>query len=90
MKPSNIPYIHNLFIEFDKSLCFENEVLQFLDIKIFPLGPTIYRKNIRSNTFILKLILLGIRKSAGFEVLLHQPNRYLVPAENHNIKKFAS
>ena len=43
-------YIYNLFNKFDKSLCFivdcfENEILHYLDIKIFQLGPIIYRKN---------------------------------------------
>ena len=48
--PADIPHICNLFNKFDENLCFmvdcfENEIPHFLDIKVFQLGPIIYRKN---------------------------------------------
>ena len=50
MIPAHIPHICNLFNKFDENLCFmvdcfENEIPHFLDIKVFQLGPIIYRKN---------------------------------------------
>ena len=81
VKPADIPHIHNLFNKYDKNLRFtvdrfENEVPHFLYIKTSPLGLPIYQKN--TNTLILKGTLLGITKSAGFEVLLQERNRYTV------------
>ena len=48
--PADIPHTCNQFNKFDENLCFivdcfENEIPHFLDIKVFQLGPIIYRKN---------------------------------------------
>ena len=53
---------------------FANEVLHFLDIKTSPLALTIYRKNTHTDQYVnFEIILLGITKSAGFEVR-YQPD----------------
>ena len=57
VKPTDISYIHNLFNKFDKNLRFtvdrfETELLHFLDVKISPLGLTVYQKNTHTGQYI--------------------------------------
>ena len=57
VKSADVPKIYNLLNEFGKNVCFtvdrfEKEAPHFLDIKISPLGRTIYRKNTHTGQYI--------------------------------------
>ena len=84
VKPADILLIHNLSNEFGKKLRFivdrfENEVPHFLDIKSLHLDQQLTETTPTPvNILTLKAILIGITKSAGFKVLLHERKRYEV------------
>ena len=76
VKPAEIAHIYNLFKKIDETLGFrvdgsENEEPHLLDIKISALGLTFTeRTSSLDSALILKVKLLEITKSAGFEALL--------------------
>ena len=75
--------------------CFENEVPHFLDIKISPLGPTIYRKNTYTSQYINFESYTHLNyKISWIETLITRAKQTcsadLLPAEIQNIKKFTS
>ena len=52
VKLADIPHIHNLFNKFDKTYVSQWIVPHFLDIKISPLGLTIYLKDTHTGQYI--------------------------------------